>query len=111
MQPDVLVTQPEDGLRAGQGACTKAPQAILARHDGRARAHAARLLADSAPHESDADVVAAEAERLTRSLRRILLQITLVKVHCPIPLGASSCILKPTEQCTLNFNHVTPQSI
>ncbi|KAK9918976.1 hypothetical protein WJX75_008430 [Coccomyxa subellipsoidea] len=61
------------------GACTKAPQAILARHDGRARAHAARLLADSAPHESDADVVAAEAERLTRSLRRILLQITLVK--------------------------------
>lgn len=93
MQPEVLAMQPEDGLHAGQGACTKAPQAILARHDGRARAHAARLLADSAPHESDADLVAAEAERLTRSLRRILLQITLVKVRCPIALGARFCTL------------------
>ncbi len=65
-----------------QGACTKAPQAILARHDGRSRAHAARLLAASAAHESDADLVAAEAEHLTRSLRRILLQITLIKVCC-----------------------------
>ena len=68
-------------LCTGQGACTKAPQAILARHDGCARAQAARLLADSAAHESDADLVAAEAERLTRSFRRILLQITLVKVR------------------------------
>jgi len=54
--------------------------AILARQDGLGRAHAAHLLLQSAAEMQDADLVAAEAETLTRACRRILLQITLVKV-------------------------------
>ena len=66
-----------------QGACIKAPEAILARHDGHARAAAARRLAVGAAQseaDADADEAAADPEDITRTCRRILLQMTLVKV-------------------------------
>lgn len=59
----------------------KAPEAILARHDGQARAAAARRLADAAA-ESEADAGTDNPEGIMRTCRRILLQMTLVKVHC-----------------------------
>ncbi|BDA49369.1 probable lysine-specific demethylase 5A at C-terminar half [Coccomyxa sp. Obi] len=64
------------------GACIKAPEAILARHDGQARAAAARRLADASAESkanADGDIIAADPEGITRTCRRILLQMTLVK--------------------------------
>jgi hypothetical protein len=57
-----------------QGACATAPHAILARQDGTVLAAAARQLQDPG-----GALDAAAADALTRTLRRALLQLTLVK--------------------------------
>ena len=79
-----------------QGACRRAPQAIQARQDGRARALAAELLA--AAEAADAAEEHGSPEVVLRACRRILLQLTLIKACHRFSIPVASLRKKESTQ-------------